>query len=215
MLDLAGRWAVLPRAAWDAAWGSAAQKALEAVCPASCDIPNGPSSALLSCGLLHGSFDRITVWLRLEGAFELICFNPLLKQSHPEQAAHECVQAVFEYLQDDGRLQDLLGQPVPVLTGKTGFLICKGNLLCSSLCPFLLVLSLGTTGERLAPSSLHFHFRYLHTSPPPPPPPQACSFQVLQSFYPWGPSQGSLQSVPVSLLLESPSLGTALLTCWL
>lgn len=153
-------------------------------------MPNGLSSALLSCGLLHGSFDRITVWPRLEGAFELICFNPLLKQSHPEQAAHECVQGVFEYLQDDGRLQDLLGQLVPVLTGKTGFLIFKGNLLCSSLCPFLHVLSLGTPGERLAPSSLHFHFRHLHTPPPPLPTSPSLLFPGTPVLLSLGPFTG-------------------------
>lgn len=93
---------------------------------------------------------------------ELICSNLLLKEGHSELAAYERVQAVFEYLQDGGKLQDLFGQPVPVLIGKNGFLMFKRNLLCSSLCPFLLVLLLGTTGERLAPSYLYFPFRYLY-----------------------------------------------------
>ena len=39
----------------------------------------------------------------------------------------------------------------------------RGNLLCFSLCPWPLVLSLGTTEESLAQSSLHPHFRYLYT----------------------------------------------------
>lgn len=143
---------------------------------------------------------------------ELICSNPLLKQGHPEQAAHKHVQAMFEYLQDGGRRQDLPGQPVPVLIGKNGFLMLKGNLLCSSLFPFLCVLSLGTTEERLAPSSLHFPFRYLCTLMRPP---ESALFQVLQSLcHPCGPSLGSLQSVPVSLVLDSPALGIALSTCW-
>ncbi|KAK4828172.1 hypothetical protein QYF61_024421 [Mycteria americana] len=39
---------------------------------------------------------------------------PLLKQGHPEPLAHDCVQTAFEYLQG-WRLQNLPGQPVPVL----------------------------------------------------------------------------------------------------
>ena len=40
--------------------------------------------------------------------------TPLLKQGHLEQAAQDCVQAGFEYLQRR-RLHNLPGQPVPVL----------------------------------------------------------------------------------------------------
>ena len=40
--------------------------------------------------------------------------TPLLKQGHPEQAAQDCVQMAFEYLQG-WRLHSLPGQPVPVL----------------------------------------------------------------------------------------------------
>ena len=39
----------------------------------------------------------------------------------------------------------------------------RANLLCYSLCPLPLVLSLGTTERGLAPSSLHPPFRYLYT----------------------------------------------------
>ena len=46
---------------------------------------------------------------------------------------------------------------------KKCFLMFRGNLLCFSLCPLPLVLSLGTTEKSLAPSSLHPPFRYLCT----------------------------------------------------
>lgn len=115
---------------------------------------------------------------------ELICSNPLLKQGHPEQAAHKHVQTVFEYLQDGRRLQDLPGQPVPVLIGKNGFLMLKGNLLCSSLCPFLRVLSLGTTEESSFISALSLQvFMYIDETP------GVCSFPgapiSLSSLWPF------------------------------
>ena len=40
--------------------------------------------------------------------------TPLLKKSHPEQAAQDLVQAGLEYLQKR-RIHNLPGQPVPVL----------------------------------------------------------------------------------------------------
>jgi len=46
-----------------------------------------------------------------------------------------------------------LGQGSVTLTGKKFFLVFSWNFLCFSLCPLLLVLSLGTTEKSLAPSS--------------------------------------------------------------
>jgi len=71
-----------------------------------------------------------------------------------------------EYLQG-WRLHNLPGQPVSVLGhlhSKKVFTDETWNLLCFGFCPLTLVLSLGTTEKRLAPSSLHPPFRYLHTS---------------------------------------------------
>lgn len=50
-------------------------------------------------------------------------------------------------------------------TGKTYFLMLRGSLRCSSLCPLPLVQSLGTTKNNLIPSPLPCHFRWflIHT----------------------------------------------------
>ena len=50
------------------------------------------------------------------------------------------------------------------LTVKKYFLMFRGNLLCFSLCPLPLVLSLGTTDKSLAPSSLQV-FTYIDDIP--------------------------------------------------
>ena len=49
-------------------------------------------------------------------------------------------------------------------TVKKCFPMLRGNLLCFSVCPLPLVLSVGTTEKTLAPSSLHSPFRcvYMH-----------------------------------------------------
>lgn len=49
-----------------------------------------------------------------------------------------------------------LCQSSVTLTGKKCFLMCRGNLLCSGLCPWPLVLPLGTTGKSQALSFSHF-----------------------------------------------------------
>jgi len=54
-----------------------------------------------------------------------------------------------------------LGQGSITLRMKKFFLLFSWNFLCFSLCPLLLVLSLGTTEKNLAPSSWHPPFRYL------------------------------------------------------
>jgi len=77
-----------------------------------------------------------------------------LQQGHPEQGAEAHGQAASGGLQGDPSAP---GQPVPVL------LVFRGNLLCSSLCPWPLVLALGTTGKGLALSPLHPPFRHLYT----------------------------------------------------
>jgi len=81
--------------------------------------------------------------------------TPLLKQGHLQQAAQDPVQAGLEYLQRR-RLQTSLGslfQGSVTLRGKKFFLMFRRNFLCFSLCPLLLVVSLGTTEKSLAPSS--------------------------------------------------------------
>jgi len=74
----------------------------------------------------------------------------------------------FGYLQG-GRLHKFPGQPVLVLihphSEKKCFLMFRGNLLCFSLCPLPLVLSLDTIEKNLAPPSLHCPFRYLDEIP--------------------------------------------------
>ena len=73
--------------------------------------------------------------------------NPLPKQDHPEQAAQDLVQAGLEYLQRR-RLYNLPGQPVPGLRHPQREEVLphvQVELLCFSLCPLPLVLSLGTT----------------------------------------------------------------------
>ena len=49
------------------------------------------------------------------------------------------------------------------LTVKKCFLMIRGNLLCFSLCPLPLILSLGTVEKSLALFSLYPPFRYLYT----------------------------------------------------
>jgi len=54
---------------------------------------------------------------------------------------------------DSTALLGSLGQGSVTLRGKKFFLMFRRNFLCFSLCPLPLVLSLGTTGKSLAPSS--------------------------------------------------------------
>jgi len=77
--------------------------------------------------------------------------NSLWKQGHPEEAAQDRVHVGLEYLQRR-RLRSLFQGSV-TLRGKKFFHIFSWNFLCFSLCPLPLVLSLGTTGKSLAPSS--------------------------------------------------------------
>lgn len=83
-----------------------------------------------------------------------------LRQGHPEPAARNHVQMTFEYLQG-WRLRDLHGQPVLVALIVKMF-PCMRYILCFCLCPLTPLLSLGTIGRSLAPSSQHLPFRYLY-----------------------------------------------------
>lgn len=152
--------------------------------------------------------------------------TPMLKQGHWEPFAQQCVQMAFEYLQR-WRLQNASGQSALVLgtfRGKQCFLIFRGNLLCFKMCPLRLVLSLGTSGKCLAPSSVHSPLRYLHTLTKCPEPAllQPEQSLVSQPFPVWemlqsqsinhlsGDALDSLQYVHVLLAWGSPALDTAL-----
>ena len=87
----------------------------------------------------------------------------LFKQGHPAQGAQDHVQMAFEDLQggDFTTFLDNLCQCSKTYTVMKSFLIFRGNILCSSLCPLLLILSLRTVEKSLAPSTLYQLFRYL------------------------------------------------------
>ena len=107
-----------------------------------------------------------TEQLRLEGtSVGHLVQPPCFKQGHLEPVAQGHVQTSFEYLQA-WRRHKLPGQAVLVLsslTVKTCVLMFKQSLLCFSLLPLPLVLSLGATEKTLAPSSLHPLFRHFCT----------------------------------------------------
>ena len=96
-----------------------------------------------------------------------------------------------------------------------------GNLLCFSLCPLSLVLSLDTTENR-APSPTHCLqlFIYIDEIPPEPSllqakqPQLSHPFLIGGTFQPLnhlsGPSLDLLQYVHISFVLRSPELHTAL-----
>ena len=89
----------------------------------------------------------------------------LFKQGHPAQGAHDHVQMAFEDLQggDFTTFLDNLCQCSKTHTVMKSFLIFRGNILCSSLCPLTLVQALGINEQSLALSSLHLSLRYLRT----------------------------------------------------
>ena len=116
------------------------------------------------------------------------------------------------------------------LTVKKLCLMFRQSLPYCSLCPLPLVLSLGTTGKSLAPSSLHPPFSYLWTfvrSPwsflfSRPRSPSSLSLfsqgEVFQSLHHVCDLCWSVQYLHVSLVLGSPELDTALQVkphqCW-
>ena len=90
--------------------------------------------------------------------------TPLPKQGHLQQAAEDLVQVGFEYLQRRRLHKPPLGslfQCSVTLRVKKFFLMFRWNFLCFSFCLLPLVLSLGTTGKSLAPSSWHPPCRYV------------------------------------------------------
>jgi len=89
--------------------------------------------------------------------------NPLPKQGHQQQAAQHHVQAGLNISREGDSTAPLgsLCQGSVTLRGKKIFLMFSWNFLCFSLCPLPLVLSLGTTGKSLTPSSWHPPCRYL------------------------------------------------------
>lgn len=82
----------------------------------------------------------------------------LLKHSHLEQDAEDHVHMILKEVDSTTSVGNLCQSSV-TLTVKC-FLMFKQNLLFFSSCPLLLVLSLSTTKDSLAPPSLP-HFRYL------------------------------------------------------
>ena len=85
----------------------------------------------------------------------------LLKSRHPQQGAQDHVQAASEDLLAFSLVS--VCQCSVTCTEQKCFLMFRGNILCSSLCPLLLVLALSTTEKSLAPSSSHLPFRNLYT----------------------------------------------------
>lgn len=88
----------------------------------------------------------------------------LLKQGHLAPVTQNHVQRAFEDLQGQ-RFHSLSGKPCQcsvTLTGRKCFLMFRGSFLCFNLCPSSLILSLSTTKNNLALSSLHPPLRYLY-----------------------------------------------------
>jgi len=81
----------------------------------------------------------------------------------PEQGAQAHVQVAYGDLQggDSTTSQGSLSLFSVTWTALKCFLMLRGNLLCSSLCPLPLFLALGNTGKNLVPTSLHLPCKYL------------------------------------------------------
>lgn len=86
-----------------------------------------------------------------------------LLEAHTEQVTQNHVQSAFEGLQ---RCRYALPQQLaPLLShhySQKCFLMFSWNSLCFSSRPSSFVLALGTTGNSLAPISLHPPFRYVY-----------------------------------------------------
>jgi len=87
------------------------------------------------------------------------CPNLMLQQGHLQTDTH--VQAAFGYLWG-WRIYNPSGQPVPELSDPHSKKVFP-DVSYFSLCPLLLVLSLGTTWKCLAPSPMHSPCTYLYT----------------------------------------------------
>lgn len=92
---------------------------------------------------------------------EVILSNPILQAGTPKASqAGQCPNCFWI----SPRLHNLsnnLWQCLVMLTVKNSLLIFRGNLLCFSVCPLTLVLSLMTMAKNLAVPSLHPPFSYL------------------------------------------------------
>ena len=91
-----------------------------------------------------------------------LCPTPLLKQGHLDTVAQDHVQMGSEYLQG-WRLHNISGQPIPVLCHLHSKKVFRRHLLCFSVCPSPLVLSLHhwkEPGSNLftLPSSISVHW---------------------------------------------------------
>jgi len=112
--------------------------------------------------------DRVTEsqnGLACKGPLEVILSNPLTQAGPPRAGCQGCVQMAFEYLQG-WRLHNLPGQPVPVLghpLSKKVFPDVQWECPGFQSVPIAFGLSLGTTEQSLALSSLHPPCRYLCT----------------------------------------------------
>lgn len=92
----------------------------------------------------HGTTELWSGWHR-KGSLE-VTLSISLKSRVPRPGPASCWRSPW------GRLCSLSGQPLPVLLGSSPtqhrsgkyFLVVRGNLLCSSLCPFLLVVALSS-----------------------------------------------------------------------
>lgn len=91
--------------------------------------------------------------------------TPLLKQSHLEQAAQDCVQVVLKSSKewDSTASWGKLFHSSVYPHSKSVSLYSEGTTCVFSLCPLPLVLSLSTAEKDLAPFSWHPPFRYLTT----------------------------------------------------
>lgn len=116
-------------------------------------------SACCPCSCCDIRKHRLTEWLKLEGSSESHPVQPsLLEQGHLEPLAQDHFLLNISKDRDStGSLFSLHSVTVPQL-----LLMLRLHLPCLSLCPSTLLLSLDTSEERLALSSLYSPFRYLY-----------------------------------------------------
>ena len=106
---------------------------------------------------------RITEWLRLKGTSAGHLVQPPCPSMATQSQLPRSTSRQLLTLSKDGKSTTSgvnLLQCSVTLREKKCFLMFRGNILCLSLCPVPLVLSLGSTRESLAPFSLHLPFRY-------------------------------------------------------
>jgi len=92
--------------------------------------------------------------------------QPLPQQGHPEQGAQGHVQAALGDPQ--GGDPTASGQPcasAPSLHSTEGLLVFRGNLLCSSLCPWPLILAMRTNKPLSWTCTIWYRFRLSRSIP--------------------------------------------------